>query len=107
MGTVYTSEACAARAESGGPEFTGVDKKFNLENVASFDETLRNEIESGEDASPTLPPSPFGGALCGLTRRIEVVLVEPDNVVHESGHAIQTPVPSWGLSSDNTAHNPP
>ena len=57
------SEATALRAESGGPELTGVGQQFNVETlagyVASIDPNLRSEIESREEASPYAPSPIF------------------------------------------------
>ena len=51
------AEAAALRAESDGPELTGVGEQFNIETligyVGSFDENLKNEIQSREEASST------------------------------------------------------
>lgn len=50
------SEAAALRAESDEPELTGVGEKFNFETLTgyfgSFDENLKSEIESRDEASP-------------------------------------------------------
>jgi len=74
------TEASALRAESDGPELTGVGDKFNFEGfnayVASIDESLKNEIEAKE----------------------EVAYVEPNQVVVATGVVVQKPVPSWGLA---------
>jgi oryzin len=85
------TEASALRAESDGPELTGVGEQFNFENlsgyVASIDENLKNEIEARE----------------------EVDYVEPDYVVTASNTVVQKPVPSWGLarmSSNKKLANP-
>ena len=51
------TDAAAARAESDGPELTGVGEQFNLDTftgyVGSFDEILKNQIEDREEASLT------------------------------------------------------
>ena len=52
------TEATAARAESDGPELTGVGEQFDFDTLTgyfgSFDENLKNEIEAREEASLTL-----------------------------------------------------
>lgn len=74
------TEAAALRAESDGPEITGVGEKFAFESlngyVGSFDESLKNEVEARE----------------------EVDYVEPDYVVYASTTVTQKNVPSWGLA---------
>ena len=59
------NEAAALRAENDGPELTGVGEQFNLETftgyVGCFDDNLKNEIESKEEASPTSPFLAFRG----------------------------------------------
>lgn len=85
------TESSALRAESDGPELTGVGEQFNIENfsgyVANIDESLKNEIEA----------------------RDEVDYVEPDYVVTASAVSEQKNVPSWGLariSSNKKLPNP-
>ena len=64
------SEAAAFRAESGGPELTGVGEKFEFNTltgyVGSFEENLKNEIEAREEASltPITPLFLFLGDIC-------------------------------------------
>ena len=66
------AEASAARAESDGPELTGVGEQFSFETlsgyIGSFDESLKNKIEAREEASLISPHfrSPLSpqGAFC-------------------------------------------
>ena len=61
------TEAAAARTESDGPELTGVGEQFNIGTlngyVGCFDENLKNEVASRDEASPTSALSPLQGRL--------------------------------------------
>jgi cerevisin len=66
------SEAAAMRAESDGPELTGVGEKFDLPTlngyVGSFDDSLRAEVEAREEASNP-PPLPLSSPQLEINRQ--------------------------------------
>jgi oryzin len=106
------AKVAALRAESDGPELTGVGERFSFPDltgyVGSFDDALKNEIADREEVtiSPALAAQIFGVLIDG----IQVDFVEPDYTVYASGLVTQNPVPSWGLariSSKKKVPNPP
>ena len=93
------TEAAAARAESDGPELTGVGELFNFDTltgyVGYFDENLKNEIEAREEASLTSRLSsslsihtPGGDFADRLVDGIQVDYAEPDLVVYASTNVV-------------------